>query len=319
MCALTVVLCEIVLSLYGDPAPKDGYATVHQRSQTPGLTFEPIPGAATRLSNEDYNTAVRFNSYGLRGPEPSPPERGGVARIAAIGDSFTFGMGVEAEQAWPAQLESLLTREDRPVEVLNFGVCAYSIADSLAVLEHKTDPWHPRAVVFGYFHNDPDTLPLQPMFRAFQHPLSPFRLKLGYFSLMLRRSLDYKISGAGSYGEMLYSDKLSYWPETLAAFERMAAIAKERNTAFVVAIFPSTPDNWNEYEPRPLHAKLTAALRERGIAYIDMLDEFSRHDPAEVRIGHDDTHPTAFGHQLIAAALAPAVEAAIGDQAVSMR
>lgn len=319
MLALSVVLCEIVLGFYADPYQLDGYATVHRRSEVAGLVYEPVPEAATRLANEDYNTAVRFNSYGLRGPEPFPPEREGVLRVAAVGDSFTFGMGVEAEQAWPALLQGRLGDGDREAEVLNFGVCGYSIADSLAVVEHKTRPWRPRAIVFGYFHNDPDTLPLQPIYRAYLSPLSPYRLRLGFFSLMLRRSLDYKLSGAASYGEMVYSDKLSYWPNALRSFERMAAAAEEQNAEFLVAVFPSTPNRWEDYDLRPLHHKLAAALLERNIAYVDLLEAFSRHPPEEIRISGDDSHPTALGHRVAAQAILPAVRAAIGDQALSMR
>lgn len=49
----------------------------------------------------DFDYTVRTNSEGLR-EEPLV----GDFDIAAIGDSFTFGFGVEEDQSWPSQLET---------------------------------------------------------------------------------------------------------------------------------------------------------------------------------------------------------------------
>jgi lysophospholipase L1-like esterase len=319
MCALTLALSELVLGLYRDPIPTDGYSVVHQASLTPGLIFEPKPSSSVRLRTSDYDTEVTINSFGMRGPEPSPPERMDIQRVVAVGDSFTFGMGVEAEEAWPALLQERLDQPGRPVEALNLGVCGYTIEDYLAVLERKTPVWGPRVAVVGYYFNDPDTLPLNPLQHAFLPTLSPYQLKIGFFSLMVRRSLDYRRSGETDYFRMLHSDQLSYWPNTLAALERMAEISRERSVELIVAVFPRTPEDWSEYGLRPLHEKVDAALRERGIQYVDLMEALSPYTLEQVRISIDDDHPTPFGHQIIAEALAPVVEAALDRQALTMR
>jgi lysophospholipase L1-like esterase len=320
MCVLTVGLCEVVLSFYGGtPGWLDIQSSVHRRSATPGLTFEPAPGASTHFNTVSYRSQIAFNSYGMRGAEPAPPEQQGLIRVAAAGDSFTFGLGVQADEAWPAVLQGSLTHQDRPVEVLNFGVCAYSVDDDLAVLEHKTPAWSPRVVVMGYFFNDPDTLPINPLQRAFLPTFSPYRLKLGYFFLLCRRTLDFRLAGTADYTQMLHSERLSYWGHTLEAFDRMAALARERDVELIVAVFPRTPEDWSRYKLRPQHEQVDQALRARGIPVVDLLEEFSRHEPAEIRLSPQDDHPTVFGHQVIAETLAPVVEAAIERQTVSMR
>jgi lysophospholipase L1-like esterase len=63
-----------------------------------------------------------FNRYGLRDHdfalEPAPDE----FRIVAIGDSFTFGVGVQLEDCWTEVLErGLRDRLQVPVEVINAG------------------------------------------------------------------------------------------------------------------------------------------------------------------------------------------------------
>lgn len=61
--------------------------------------------------------SVRTNRHGLRGPEIALPAPG--PRVLAVGDSVTFGWGVEEEQSWPARLA-----DELGVEVLNAGVPA---------------------------------------------------------------------------------------------------------------------------------------------------------------------------------------------------
>ena len=60
---------------------------------------------------QDFEDSFEFNSHGLRDREYGPAEPG-IFRILALGDSFTFGDGVRADQAWSKQLESSLRRRE---------------------------------------------------------------------------------------------------------------------------------------------------------------------------------------------------------------
>ena len=71
-----------------------------------------------------------------------------VKRIAAFGDSLTEGTGVGREQAWPAQLETIL---GRPVD--NFGRAGDTTASGLARLEEVLEA-EPRLVIVGLGGND---------------------------------------------------------------------------------------------------------------------------------------------------------------------
>jgi len=64
-----------------------------------------------------------------------------------IGDSFSFGHGVEMAEAWP----SLLERCAAPVEVLNFAVPGYGTDQQLLLLEREIGAYHPDLVVDGFF------------------------------------------------------------------------------------------------------------------------------------------------------------------------
>lgn len=65
---------------------------------------------------------VDTNADRLRGPAIAPKPAAGVLRIAAVGDSVTFGWGEPAERSYPALLQAELQRRGRVVEVLNCGV-----------------------------------------------------------------------------------------------------------------------------------------------------------------------------------------------------
>jgi hypothetical protein len=69
-------------------------------------------------------TAISINPLGFRGHRSAidEPRRVGV-RIAVLGDSFTFGYGVDDDQTWPKGLEECLClRTGRDVFPFNLGV-----------------------------------------------------------------------------------------------------------------------------------------------------------------------------------------------------
>ena len=73
---------------------------------------------------------------------------GGV-RIAAIGDSYTYGAEVEEDQSYPAHLRRLLSSE-----VLNMGVKAYGIDQAALKYVQYGRQYHPDVIVFGIFGPD---------------------------------------------------------------------------------------------------------------------------------------------------------------------
>ena len=89
----------------------------------------------------------------LRRTTPLPPKAPGIFRIAAFGDSLTYGEGVAAEEAWPAVLERELQREYR-AEVLNLGVCGAQSADVLRLAERLLPSLDADLVLYGVCLND---------------------------------------------------------------------------------------------------------------------------------------------------------------------
>jgi hypothetical protein len=93
------------------------------------------------------NDGYRANAAGLRADRdyPVPPPEGRI-RVAAFGDSFTFGTEVSNQDTWAAKLERL----DARLEVLNFGVPAYGTDQALLRYRREGARVRPDIVLIGY-------------------------------------------------------------------------------------------------------------------------------------------------------------------------
>ncbi|MHC1791357.1 GDSL-type esterase/lipase family protein [Solidesulfovibrio sp.] len=105
----------------------------------------------------DLPYTVTTNAHGFRGRRPAGPARSDNSlRVLCLGDSFTYGVGVDDGQTFPALLEaSLQTRfPDRTVEVINAGVPFYDLIDELSYYRDKGRRLAPDVVVVQFYIND---------------------------------------------------------------------------------------------------------------------------------------------------------------------
>jgi lysophospholipase L1-like esterase len=140
-----------------------------------GMVFDPVLGWRMLPGIEKWGEfwsatePGRTNEHGWRDRGRTIARAPGERRIAAIGDSFTFGQGVDAPQRFTELLEQNLGWQ-----VLNFGCCAYGPDQGLLVFEHHASVFEPDAVLLVLFlGNDFDDLLLdrkagwsKPWFRA---------------------------------------------------------------------------------------------------------------------------------------------------------
>lgn len=107
-----------------------------------------------RCWNRDVDFTISTDEHGLRNP-PLAPE-GARTRILAIGDSTTFGLGVNNEDTWPAQLEKILNERAgaERFEVLNAGMSGYSAFQGLRYLDKHGLQFRPALVAACFGHND---------------------------------------------------------------------------------------------------------------------------------------------------------------------
>lgn len=145
--ALSAGLGEVGLRLLDHPWARAGRLRgLHRPSPT--LGWELIPGARG-YDATGYHVAI--NAAGFRDREWAPAKPPGVRRVAVLGDSFMFGMGVEVEATLPRQLEARLGPGH---EVMNFGVVGYNVYQCEVTLRDKALGFAPDQVVYAAFFND---------------------------------------------------------------------------------------------------------------------------------------------------------------------
>jgi hypothetical protein len=120
----------------------------------------------TEVSHE-FRAAIAINSRGLRDREITPTRSPGTVRILVVGDSFTYGSGVAAEQTYPKRIERLLAERPGPrVEVINAGVPGYGTFHAAAFLRAEGWSYEPDLLVLQMFPDNDLDDNLEPFGRA---------------------------------------------------------------------------------------------------------------------------------------------------------
>jgi lysophospholipase L1-like esterase len=123
----------------------------------PNRDLELLDPLAPPATLDKSRWSVHTGPQGYRNPEYTPLPKPGERRVVALGDSSTFGWGVESVEAYPARLGVTLDRENDASnrwEVLNLGVPGYSSFQGLVTLARDALPLAPDVVLFSYLSND---------------------------------------------------------------------------------------------------------------------------------------------------------------------
>jgi len=119
----------------------------------PGLDIQ----AVNPFNDVDVQKNITFritsNSQGFRTREFTP-KKPGTFRIVTLGDSSTFGWGIEPQVTWQYLLEKKLAGFLGAVEVFNLGISGHTTRHGLNVLRHFAWDLEPDLVVISYGAND---------------------------------------------------------------------------------------------------------------------------------------------------------------------
>jgi len=116
---LTLALIEMTLRLFPGLLAPEIQAFIRATPEDKGVSHPYIghlhrPNDAFVLDGRDFRAVHHTDGFGFRNAWPWPEK----AEIVVLGDSVTFGQGVEDEQAWPAILARSLPR----TRVVNLGL-----------------------------------------------------------------------------------------------------------------------------------------------------------------------------------------------------
>jgi hypothetical protein len=113
------------------------------------------PGFDGWSQHTEFRVRVTINEDGLRGP-PLRAKSDDTVRILCLGDSMTFGIGVEQASAYPGMIERIL-RERHPgrdIQVINGGVPHYGTLDERNFLAKHGSELRPDFIVVQFYAGD---------------------------------------------------------------------------------------------------------------------------------------------------------------------
>lgn len=293
----------------------DNGVTIFRAGTLPGLASELRPGFETVYRGHPAS----INSMGFRGPEVAP-RREGELRVALVGDSFTFGNGVEFEDTLGESLASELRERGRDATVFNCGVPGYNAQHVAITARQRALELDLDLLVYVFFAND-----LEPSPERREVPTDavidkfygfPLRSALGQWCAvqgkrwLTRLGVDVDAPVREAWSEHLERNG----PPTLEAIEAMRSAADARGVAFAVAVYPFlAPPEANAFTQ--VDDYVISSCAAMGVPCIPLRDAYPEGDAL---YGHWssvwDSHPDGDGHRLAAALLAPRLLKLLGQR-----
>ena len=285
-------------------------AVIHQASSIPGLGYEMAPNRELRAGN---GIAITTNQFGMRDSEPLTQKSDSPCRIAVLGDSYTLGLGVRAEETYAKVLETLLRQSPAAAqcqfEVLNFGVVGYSSVDEELLLRYRVVDFDPHVVVLGYVLNDPEIDPTAQTLHRYYAP-HPWWRRFRIFRLPgdAKTNWDIRRLGGGDYYVYLHAPGEKNWRSVVDSFRGIREVTAARDIKVLVVIFPELTIRfkgkpWADYPYRKLHQQVADLARANGFQVLDLIEAFSHYPSQDVVLPWTDDHPSPLGHAVAARAI----------------
>lgn len=157
---VSLAVLEVGLALTWPQATKTRLLAQSMGSFVPSdlLPYTLRPNSSSGLKRQEFDTRIHVNGLGFRGAEMELDDD--ALRILIVGDSFTFGWGVEDDETYPARMQVHLDELLGPgrTQVLNAGFAACYYPDTYYLwLKEVGMAFEPDLVVVGfYLGNDVD-------------------------------------------------------------------------------------------------------------------------------------------------------------------
>lgn len=132
------------------PAPAPWLHPQIRYRADPALVFSLEPGQAGFTADR----SATINERGFRGPVIPYARTPGATRILYLGDSITFGYGVDEREGFTQRTVELLSKRGLRIESINSAVPSYNSEQEITFLAKEGVRYQPDWVVVGICWND---------------------------------------------------------------------------------------------------------------------------------------------------------------------
>lgn len=257
-----------------------------------------------------FNLYDKRNPLGCRDPEWQAVKPPGVKRIAFVGDSLTYGWGIErTADRFSDRIQARFDERggDR-VEVMNVAKPGWSTGDQLQPIKDMIAVYGVDEIVLCHLPNDIE--PLVPRTAQFD-PLRPPRRR--WFSPHLSALLDYlsrrlivpRADTVVGYFDWLAAGfaNASIWSNHQEQLFAIIQYCRQRNVTLRVALMPYIQTRGPAFKPTAIQAQLREFLTAHGIGVVDLLPTIEGLDPADLVVNKVDPHPNEQAHARFADAI----------------
>ncbi len=267
---------------------------------------DPPPYGRSVLRHSDDT----LNALGLREDWKDIADDDPRIRIAFLGDSITYGDGVEAHETFCHLLEGMLSHETPE------GVITINMAQSATGPGHQLrelylplhDRLRPDVVVHVVYVNDMGIESRRSLLDIYR--IRDDQLWVGEVSYLLsyaerqirygmawNRTIDYYRGGRSA------EERAKTWGKFKADMRATKQAVEDSGAVYAVVMFPWL-NRLEDYLLGDLHENMREFAAELDVPYFDLLKVFTgRHDEA-LRVGLVDEHPNAAAHKITAEAIA---------------
>jgi hypothetical protein len=146
---VTIVGLELLVRVLSPQAtiyPRYQYSERLSQTLFPSTTMvAELPGA--------WRFVYTTSEYGFRAPTMAVSNRYDRPNVVVLGDSYSFGNGVDDGEEYPAVLAALLGKQ---ANVVNLGVPGYGLTQQIRLFYELGAAYDPAIVVLQFSDNDPD-------------------------------------------------------------------------------------------------------------------------------------------------------------------
>ena len=282
---------------------------------------------------------LRSNDSGFR-DRSFGPRAAGTVRIITLGDSSTFGWGVNPEQTFQRLLEERLNDGSGPrFEVLNLGIPGHNSRHGLGMLRHYALTLEPDILIFAYGANDPRRVPTPTDISLAGDNTMLAGIRYGLLNLRTYRLLRHIVFSARdplrpgqAERQTVAAVPLADFEANLREFHELAGAADAKTILMSVCTgerrYAATMRNVADelgigaLDVRQVFSENIDAL-EAGTLYPDLVEKYRErygalfNERRAYAVTSDGCHPHWVGHSLIADELVPLVRSALGQPATT--
>jgi len=266
-----------------------------------------------------HDKVVHINSVGIRDKEYTEQAQKGVYRILALGDSQTFGNGLELSDTWPKQLESLLNDYSKDIgyEVINSGLPGSDTWQHEIILQRMISRYHPDAVILAFYVND--------VFRSTKNNFNTKNKLESKVTYLLKSSallLTFRIALRSIRQSLFPSDwhlkelallkgtnDISFdklWQQVNSSLSRMKLVCDREKIKFIIASLPRRDQISGQLPWEGYHKRLQTIASRLHIPLINMLEPLqeSYDDYGKALFIPWDGHNSKLANKIVAESLA---------------